>query len=270
MQQEKEMSFIDHLEELRWHIIRATIAIVSAALIAFIAKDILFDTLIFGPTKADFFTYDLLCRASSLLGFDSFCNTAFEFEIQSRTMAGQFSAHIWTSITFGFVIAFPYVLYEFWKFISPGLYASERKNSRGFIVVSSILFFIGVLFGYFVVCPLSINFLGTYSVANQVHNDFDLNSYIGLVRASLLASGFIFELPIIIFYLTKVGLVTPEFLKRNRKYALVIVLIIAAVITPPDVASQIIVAIPVVFLYQVSILISRIVLKRQKQKSKTP
>lgn len=269
MQQEKEMSFIDHLEELRWHIIRATIAIVSAALIAFIGKDILFDTLIFGPTKADFFTYDLLCRTSSLLGFDSFCNTAFEFEIQSRTMAGQFSAHIWTSITFGFVIAFPYVLYEFWKFISPGLYASERKKSRGFIVVSSLLFFIGVLFGYFVVCPLSINFLGTYSVANQVHNDFDLNSYIGLVRASVLASGFIFELPIIIFYLTKVGLVTPEFLKRNRKYALVIVLIIAAVITPPDVASQIIVAIPVVILYQVSILISRIVLKRQKQKPKT-
>jgi sec-independent protein translocase protein TatC len=185
-------------------------------------------------------------------------------------MAGQFSAHIWTSITFGFVIAFPYVLYEFWKFISPGLYASERKNSRGFIVVSSLLFFIGVLFGYFVVCPLSINFLGTYSVANQVHNDFDLNSYIGLVRASVLASGFIFELPIIIFYLTKVGLVTPDFLKRNRKYALVIVLIIAAVITPPDVASQIIVAIPVVILYQVSILISRIVIKRQKQKSETP
>jgi sec-independent protein translocase protein TatC len=204
------------------------------------------------------------------LGFDSFCNTTFEFEIQSRTMAGQFSAHIWTSITFGFVIAFPYVLYEFWKFISPGLYASERKNSRGFIVVSSLLFFIGVLFGYFVVCPLSINFLGTYSVANQVHNDFDLNSYIGLVRASVLASGFIFELPIIIFYLTKVGLVTPDFLKRNRKYALVIVLIIAAVITPPDVASQIIVAIPVVILYQVSILISRIVIKRQKQKSETP
>ena len=200
----------------------------------------------------------------------SFYMTVGLIKPNSRTMAGQFSAHIWTSITFGFVIAFPYVLYEFWKFISPGLYASERKNSRGFIVVSSLLFFIGVLFGYFVVCPLSINFLGTYSVANQVHNDFDLNSYIGLVRASVLASGFIFELPIIIFYLTKVGLVTPDFLKRNRKYALVIVLIIAAVITPPDVASQIIVAIPVVILYQVSILISRIVIKRQKQKSESP
>lgn len=265
MTQEKEMSFLDHLEELRWHIIRSTMAVVGAATLAFLGKNFLFDVLIFGPTKSDFFTYDFLCKASSLLGYDSFCNTAFEFEIQSRTMAGQFSAHIWTSITFGFVLAFPYVLYEFWKFISPGLYSSERKHSRGFITTSSVLFFIGVLFGYYVICPLSINFLGSYSVADQVHNDFDLNSYIGLVRASVLASGFIFELPIVIYYLTKIGLVTPEFLRRNRKYALVIVLIIAAVITPPDVASQIIVAIPVIILYQISIYISKIVIKKQKR-----
>lgn len=267
MAQEKEMSFLDHLEELRWHIIRSTIAIIAAATIAFLGKNFLFDELIFGPTKTDFFTYDFLCRASSIIGYDSFCNTAFDFEVQSRTMAGQFSAHIWTSITFGFVVAFPYVLYEFWKFVSPGLYSKERKNSKGFIFFSSLLFFMGVLFGYYVICPLSINFLGTYSVADQVHNDFDLNSYIGLVRASVLASGFIFELPIIIYYLTKIGLVTPQFLKNNRKYALVIVLIIAAIITPPDVASQIIVAIPVIILYQVSILISKIVIKKQKRKT---
>lgn len=267
MAQEKEMSFLDHLEELRWHIIRSTIAIIAAATIAFLGKSFLFDELIFGPTKTDFFTYDFLCRASSIIGYDSFCNTVFDFEVQSRTMAGQFSAHIWTSITFGFVISFPYVLYEFWKFVSPGLYTKERKNSKGFIFFSSLLFFIGVLFGYYVICPLSINFLGTYSVADQVHNDFDLNSYIGLVRASVLASGFIFELPIIIYYLTKIGLVTPQFLKNNRKYALVIVLIVAAIITPPDVASQIIVAIPVIILYQVSILISKIVIKKQKRKT---
>ena len=267
MTQEKEMSFLDHLEELRWHIIRSTMAVVIAATLAFLGKSFLFDVLIFGPTKPDFFTYDFLCKASSLLGYDSFCNTDFDFEIQSRTMAGQFSAHIWTSITFGFIIAFPYVLYEFWKFISPGLYSNERKHSRGFITISSVLFLIGVLFGYYVICPLSINFLGTYSVANQVHNDFDLNSYIGLVRASVLASGFIFELPIIIYYLTKIGLVTPDFLKRNRKYALVIVLIIAAIITPPDVASQIIVAIPVIILYQISIYISKIVIKNKTEKN---
>ena len=267
MTQEKEMSFLDHLEELRWHIIRSTMAVVIAATLAFLGKSFLFDVLIFGPTKPDFFTYDFLCKASSLLGYDSFCNTDFDFEIQSRTMAGQFSAHIWTSITFGFIIAFPYVLYEFWKFISPGLYSNERKHSRGFITISSVLFLIGVLFGYYVICPLSINFLGTYSVANQVHNDFDLNSYIGLVRASVLASGFIFELPIIIYYLTKIGLDTPDFLKRNQKYALVIVLIIAAIITPPDVASQIIVAIPVIILYQISIYISKIVIKNKTEKN---
>ena len=259
MNHEKEMSFLDHLEELRWHIIRSLFAILCSALIFFVFKNFLFDNLIFGPTKPDFFTYDVLCQLSGLFNIDSFCNTNFEFEIQSRTMTGQFSAHIWTSITFGFVLAFPYVLYEFWKFISPGLYKNERKNSKSFLFVSSILFFIGALFGYYVICPLSINFLGTYSISGQVHNDFDLNSYIGLVRSSVLASGFIFELPILIFYLTKIGLVTPNFLKRNRKYALVGVLIIAAIITPPDVASQVIVAIPVVILYQISITISKIV-----------
>ena len=266
MGQEKEMSFLDHLEELRWHVIKATTAIIIAATAAFLAKGFLFDVLIFGPTKSDFFTYEFLCKASRLMGFESFCDTNFDFEVQSRTMAGQFSAHIWTSITFGFIIAFPFVIYQFWKFISPGLLHKEKNNSRGFIFISSILFFIGVLFGYYIVCPLSINFLGTYSVAELVHNDFDLNSYIGLVRASTLASGLIFELPIIIYFLTKIGLVTPEFLKKNRKFALVIVLIFAAVITPPDIASQVIVAIPVIVLYQVSILISRIVIRNQKRK----
>jgi sec-independent protein translocase protein TatC len=266
MGQEKEMSFLDHLEELRWHVIKATAAIIIAATAAFLAKGFLFDVLIFGPTKSDFFTYEFLCNASRLMGFESFCDTNFDFEVQSRTMAGQFSAHIWTSITFGFIIAFPFVIYQFWKFISPGLLHKEKNNSRGFIFISSILFFIGVLFGYYIVCPLSINFLGTYSVAELVHNDFDLNSYIGLIRASTLASGLIFELPIIIYFLTKIGLITPEFLNKNRKFALVIVLIFAAVITPPDIASQVIVAIPVIVLYQVSILISRIVIRNQKRK----
>lgn len=267
MGKEKEMSFLDHLEDLRWHLIRISLSVVIAATLAFLAKGFVFDTLIFGPSKPDFLTYDLLCKTSRLFGFESFCDTNFDFEVQSRTMAGQFSAHIWTSITFGFIIAFPYVIYEFWKFISPGLYNEEKKYSRGFIIISSLLFFIGVLFGYYVICPLSINFLGTYSVADQVHNDFDLNSYIGLIRASTLASGLIFELPIIIYFLTKIGLVTPEFLKRNRKYALVIVLIIAAIITPPDIVSQVIVAIPVIILYQVSIFISKVVLRNQKKKA---
>lgn len=259
------MSFLDHLEELRWHLIRSTVAVLIGGILAFMAKSFIFDSLIFGPTHPDFITYRILCKLSSYIGMDdTFCVQEIAFEIQSRTMAGQFSAHLWTSITAGVILAFPFILYEFWRFISPGLHQNERKYSRGFIFTASLLFFLGVLFGYYVVCPLSINFLGSYQVSDLVHNDFDLSSYIGLVRSCALACGLVFELPIVIFFLTKIGLVTPQFLKKYRKYALVIVLIISAVITPPDVASQIIVAIPVLILYEVSIYISKFVLRKQK------
>ncbi|MDA9037654.1 twin-arginine translocase subunit TatC, partial [Flavobacteriaceae bacterium] len=168
-----------------------------------------------------------------------------------------------TSILAGFIVAFPYIIFEFWKFISPGLYENERKNARGFIFIASLLFFIGVLFGYYIVTPLSINFLGNYTVSSEIFNDFDLSSYIGLLRASVLASGIIFELPIIVYFLTRVGIITPAFLRKNRKISLVVVLSLSAIITPPDIASQIIVSIPILILYEVSILISRIVIKNQ-------
>jgi len=265
----KEMSFLAHLEDLRWHLIRASVAVVLVSTFAFLAKDFIFDVLLFGPKNPDFPTYKLLCRIATNIGLeDSFCFTESQFRIQSRTMAGQFSAHIWTSIVAGFIISFPYVLYEFWKFISPGLYDNERSTSRGFILIASFLFFIGVLFGYYVVTPLSINFLGSYRVSDQVFNDFDLSSYIGLVRASVLASGLIFELPIIIYFLTKVGIVTPQILRKYRKFALVIVLIISAIITPPDIASQVIVSVPVIVLYELSIFISAWVIRKQKRKEK--
>ncbi|MDO1514112.1 twin-arginine translocase subunit TatC [Maribacter confluentis] len=263
-----EMSFLDHLEELRWHLIRSTLAIVIIGSVAFLMKDFIFDTVIFGPKKMDFPTYQLFCDVATYFGFDSaFCAEKLPFTIQSRLMSGQFSAHIWTSIWAGFIIGFPYVLYEMWKFISPGLYEQERKNSRGFILIASLLFFLGVLFGYYVVAPLSINFLGTYQVSAEVTNEFDLASYISTVRASVIACGILFELPIIIFFLTKVGLVTPDIMRKYRKIALVIVLILSAVITPPDVASQIIVAIPVLILYQVSIYISAMVLRKERKKA---
>ncbi len=269
LNEEKEMSFLDHLEELRWHLIRSTFAVVILGVVAFIMKDFIFDFIIFGPKKASFPTYRILCASAQAIGLDSFCFTELPFRIQSRTMSGQFSAHIWTSITAGFIIAFPYVIYEFWKFISPGLHSNERRNAKGFIFASSFLFFLGVLFGYYVVTPLSINFLGTYQVSDQVFNDFDLSSYIGLVRACALSSGLIFQLPIVIYFLTKVGLVTPEMMRKYRKFALIIVLIISAVITPPDIASQVIVAIPVLILYEVSIIISSRIIKREKKKQKT-
>ena len=258
------MSFLEHLEELRWHIIRSLIAIISAGFICFLMKDFIFDTIIFGPKKMDFPTYKFLCQAATFIGVETtFCGDEFPFIVQNRTMAGQFSAHIMTSIISGFIISFPYILYELWKFISPGLLEKEKAKSRGFIFISSLLFFIGVLFGYYIISPLSINFLGTYQVSSQVLNEIDLGSFISLVRSSAIASGIIFELPIIIYFLTKAGVVTPESLVKYRKYALVLVLVLAAIITPPDVASQIIVAIPIVVLYQVSIFISKIVVKNQ-------
>ena len=162
-----------------------------------------------------------------------------------------------------FFVSFPYIVFEFWKFISPGLYENERKNARGFIFIASLLFFIGVLFGYYIVTPLSINFLGNYTVSSEIFNDFDLSSYIGLLRASVLASGIIFELPIIVYFLTKLGIITPAFLRKNRKISLVVVLSLSAIITPPDIVSQIIVSIPILILYEVSILISRIVVRNQ-------
>lgn len=264
-----EMSFLDHLEELRWHLIRSTLAIVILGSFAFLMKGFIFDTLLFGPSKMDFPTYELFCTIATFLGFDSaFCSDELPFTIQSRLMSGQFSAHIWTSIWAGFIVGFPYVLYEMWKFISPGLHEKEVKNSRGFIIIASLLFFTGVLFGYYVVAPLSINFLGTYQVSERVLNEFDLSSYIGTIRSSVIACGILFELPIIIYFLTKVGLVTPEILRKYRKIALVVVLILSAVITPPDIASQVVVSVPILILYQVSIYISKMVLKKEAKRAK--
>ena len=265
MKDPNQMSFLDHLEELRWHLIRSVVSIIIVGSLAFLFKDFIFDTLLFGPKNINFITYRWFCNISEILGQgNSFCIQEMPFRIQSRTMAGQFSAHLWTSILAGFIVSFPYVLYELWKFISPGLNNYERKNARGFILIASLLFFTGVLFGYFIITPLSINFLGNYSVSDEVFNDFDLASYISLLRASVLASGLIFELPIVIYFFTKIGIVTPNFLKSNRKFALVILLSLSAIITPPDIASQIIVCIPLLILYEVSIFISRIVYSKQE------
>ena len=264
-----DMSFLDHLEDLRWHLIRITIAVISVGTLAFVFSRHLFKIVIFAPIEMDFVTYQLLCKAGNFIGAETtFCSEEMPMIIQSRTMAGQFSADIWTSVLAGFIISFPYVIYQLWNFISPGMHQDERKHSRGFIIISSLLFFTGVLFGYYIICPLSINFLANYSISPLVDNQIDIGSYISLVRATALASGIIFELPIIIYFLTKVGLVTPESLRKYRKYALVVVLIVAAVITPPDIASQIIVAIPILVLYQVSIYISKLVIRNQKRKEK--
>lgn len=265
MSSRDEMSFLDHLEELRWHLIRSIIAVMIIGVVAFVFKGFIFDTIIFGPKNMSFPTYKFFCEIATFFGIESdFCSDSLPFTLQNRTMAGQFSAHIWTSIWAGVIVGFPYLLWELWRFISPGLYDNERKHSRGFIAIASLLFFLGVLFGYYIIAPLSINFLGTYTVSAEVANEIDISSYISTVRASVIACGIMFELPILIYFLARVGLVTPELLKKYRKFAIVIIFMLAAVITPPDVASQVIVSIPILILYELSIFISRIVIRKQQ------
>lgn len=262
-EQKDEMSFLDHLEELRWHLIRSALAVLIVSVVAFVCKRFIF-AILFAPKEGSFVTYRFFCRMGHFFGFESdFCTEHLPFIIQSRTMAGQFSAHIWTSIWAGVIVAFPYILYEVWRFIAPALYENERRLARGFILVASALFFVGVLFGYYLITPLSINFLGTYSVSPEVTNNIDIDSYFSVVRSSVISSGIVFELPIIIYFLTKLGVVTPAFLRKYRRHALIVVLIIAAIITPPDVASQIIVSIPIMLLYEVSILISAYIERKE-------
>lgn len=263
-----EMSFLDHLEELRWLLVRSTSAIIIMAIATYILNEcfnnFIFEDIIFAPTRADFFTYTYFCELSHQIGFaDSICITELPFIIQNTDMEGQINIFIWTCITAGFILAFPYILWELWKFISPALYEKERKNVSVFIFVASILFFLGVLFGFYVIIPMSINFCATFSVSKMIQNQFTIDSYIGMMKTSVIASGLFFELPIIIYFLTKLGLVTPSFLRKYRKYSVVIVLIIAAIVTPPDVVSQIIVSIPMLLIYEASIFISVFVHKNK-------
>lgn len=252
-----EMSFLDHLEELRWLLIRSTLAIIICAAVAFVFSGFIFDEIIFAPKNGDFVTYRFFCDLASKYDLDkSFCIKEIPFDIQSRRMDAQFSTDLWTSITVGFILAFPVILWEFWKFIRPALYDNEKKYAVAFLFSSSLLFFLGVLFGYYLITPLSINFLGNYSISDIIKNDIDLDSYLSLVKTTTLACGLIFELPIIIYFLSKVGILSAATLRNSRRYAYVIMLIIAAVVTPPDVVSQVIVTIPLIILYEISILIS--------------
>ncbi|GAA4772304.1 MULTISPECIES: twin-arginine translocase subunit TatC [Flavobacterium] len=261
-----EMSFLDHLEELRWLLVRSSFAIVSLAIAVYFVSDFIFDDIIFGPTRVDFVTYRFFCDASHYLGFaETICIEELPFTIQNTSMEGQVNVFVWTCITAGFILGFPYLLWEVWKFISPALYESERKYAKVFVVTASLLFFIGVLFGYYVIVPMSVNFVATFSVSNVVKNEFNLESYISMIKTSVIAGGLFFELPIIIYLLTKIGLVTPTFLQNTRKYAVVIVLIIAAIVTPPDVVSQITVAVPMLLIYEISILISKLVVKKREK-----
>ena len=256
MKPEKEMSFIDHLEELRWHIIRSLLSVLGFAIIAFLSKDIIFGIILLGPSKSDFWTYKTLCQIGLNFGISAFCIDELPFIIQSRQMAGQFMMHISSSFVIGLICAFPYAFWEFWRFVSPGLYVNEQKAAKGATVYVSLLFFIGILFGYFILTPISINFLANYQIDPSILNEFDIISYVSTITTLVLASGLLFQLPMVIYFLTKAGIVNKGILQVYRKHAIVIILIFGAMLTPPDPFSQIVMAVPLVGLYEISILIS--------------
>lgn len=263
-----EMSFLDHLEVLRWHIIRSAAAILIMAIIAFTFSSYIFDYIIIAPKNPDFITYRLLCKLTNLLtGDDSLCIKEIPITLINIDMSGQFSTDVIISLFSGLILALPYVVWEIWSFLKPALHEHERKNTRGFVFYVSSLFIMGVLFGYFLILPLSVNFLGNYKVSEQVLNQISLGSYISTTVTLCMSSGIVFQLPILIYILSKLGLVTPAFMRKYRKHAIIAVLFISAVITPPDVTSQILVAIPIIILYEISIFISASVEKKLLHKN---
>jgi sec-independent protein translocase protein TatC len=261
---EKEMSFLEHLEELRWRLVKSSVSILVFAVIAFLNKKFIFDVILFGPRSSSFITYKAFCKLSHEIGMgDKLCMGDVAISVQNIDMSGQFSTHIMVSVIGGIIIAFPFILYQMWAFLKPGLKQKERDSARGVVLYSSLLFFTGVLFGYFMIAPLSLQFLGSYRVSDEVISSIQLNSYISTLVSITLSTGLVFQLPILVFFLTKIGLITPEFLRQYRKHSLVAVLILAAIITPPDITSQILVALPIMLLYELSIIISRRVIKKQ-------
>lgn len=255
---DKEMSFMDHLEDLRWLLVRSSIAVIVMAFVSYFFIDFIFEDIIFGAKDPNFVTYRFFCEIAKYFGSpeSDACVREFNFIIQNTDVGGQISIFIWTCVAAGFILAFPYILWEVWKFIKPALYKNEKTNAQSFIIVSSILFFLGVLFGYYLIIPLSVNFFATFTVSDHIQNQFNVDSYISMVKTSVIASGLVFELPIIIYFLSKLGIVSANFLRTYRKFAIVLILIVAAIVTPPDVVSQIIVTIPILLLYEFSVLMA--------------
>jgi sec-independent protein translocase protein TatC len=260
-QNQEEMTFIDHLEALRWHIVRSLIAILIIAVFIFIRIDWVFDRVITGPLQNDFISYRGFCKLSHLLRLgDALCMPPINIKMQAITFSSQFMSSITIAFVGGFIAAFPYVFWEFWRFVKPALKPSEVKYTRGIIWWVSFFFFAGAAFGYFLLGPFTFNFLANYSLGTTqlLETKPTFNDYLDNLVDIILGCGIAFELPVISFALTKVGILTPEILKASRKYAIVVILVISAIITPsPDWSSQMLVFIPLFLLYQLSIVISK-------------
>jgi len=260
---EKVMTFWDHLDELRKHIIRSLIAIVVLAIVAFLNRHFIFDYIILAPSSSEFITNRALCWVGKQLSLNVLCIDDMKLQIINIKMSGQFLTHMYISIVAGFILAFPYILWEIWRFVRPAMHDNEKAYSKGGVVISTLLFLTGILFSFFLIVPLTVNFLGTYQVSESVANQISLGSYISTVVSVTFAVGIVFELPILVYFLTKVGVITPDFLKKNRKYMFVILLLLSAIITPPDMFSQVLVVLPLLVLYEFSIGVSKRVYKKE-------
>lgn len=265
---QKEMSFFDHIDAFRGHIVRAVIAVLALSIIAFFNKYLLFDVILFGPIHTDFWTYQVLCDLShQFTNSDEFCIKEMGFTLSNISMSGQFSEHIFISFISGIILAFPFILWEVWRFIKPALSVKEIKYARGLVFFSSMLFFIGILFGYFFLSPLSINFLGSYKVSELVSNEINLDSYVSFIATLTFATGLVFEMPILVYFLAKIGILSSGWMRKSRRYAIVVIMILAAVLTPsPDIASMVLMFIPLYSLYEVSILVAANVERTEKRK----
>lgn len=264
---EAEMSFFDHLNVLRKHLIRSSIAIVVFTGVAFTYYDFIFGKIIMGPKSPEFWTYRMMCLIGEKfnLGAD-FCVKDIPFNIINTEMAGQFTLQLNSSLMIGIVLGFPYLLFEVWLFVKPALHELERKSASGFTFYATLLFIIGILFGYYLIAPLSINFLANYSVSSVIVNQITIDSYLSTVATLTLGSGIIFELPIVIFILSKLGIMTPKFMRSSRRYSTIIILVIAAIVTPtPDILTMLTVSFPLFLLYEISIGISARVENRKKK-----
>lgn len=268
----EEMSFVDHLEELRWHIVRAVIAIAICAIVVFIYIDEVMDIVIFGPIEKGFITYSWLCNLGHrIANSDALCLPAPNVQMQTTTFGGQFISSITIAFISGLIIAFPYVLWELWRFIKPALKPNELKNTRGAVFFVTFFFLLGVAFGYFMLAPFTFSFLSNYKIGthNIIETKPVLNDYIDNLVDIAVGSGLAFELPVVSFVLTRIGLITPKFLREYRKYAYVALLVIAAVITPsPDWMSQLIVVLPLIILYEFSVIVAARVAKQEAKKEK--
>ncbi|MFM8912425.1 MAG: twin-arginine translocase subunit TatC [Flammeovirgaceae bacterium] len=264
MSDEKEMSFLDHLEELRWRVVRAAMATLVFTILAFIFIKWIFSNIVFAPAQIDFPTFKWMCSLADLTGFKELCVTELPFKVQSRNMTGQFMMSLTASFVIGLVCAFPYLAWELWSFVKPGLRATERKYSRGAVAAISFLFTLGILFGYYILSPMTIWFLSTYSISDMIVNEFDITSYVSTISSLVLGCGLLFQFPMVVYFLSKIGIVTPELMRKYRKHSVVVILILGAVITPSgDPFSLTVISLPLYVLFEISIYISAVVVRNK-------